>query len=167
MVAYAPVHCHDSRNPFNRVAPMKLPATIALTLGLTLGSGTFAQQEPDMIDTMRAMQYFLHKLSLSVDANNGNLADFYAHELEETIEDAQEIEAYHDQAIGKLTSAMLVPAFETLEKSLESGEHERARKRLEDLVDACNACHQATGYDYINIVVREENPYLQSFHPKE
>lgn len=146
---------------------MKLPAAVVLALGIAFGSSAFAQQEPVMIDTMRAMQYFLHKLSLSVAANNHELADFYAHEIEENIEQAQQIEAYHGHAIGELTSTMLVPAFETFEKSLDSGDQERIGKRLHDLVDACNACHQATGYEFIDIVVRDENPYLQSFHPRE
>lgn len=146
---------------------MKLSAAVVLALGIAFGSSAYAQQEPGMIDTMRAMQYFLHKLSLSVAASNHELADFYAHEIEENIEQAQRIETYHGQAIGELTSAMLVPAFETFEKSLDSGDQEKIGKRLDDLVDACNACHQATGYDFINIVIRDENPYMQSFSPKE
>lgn len=144
----------------------KLPIA-SLAFCLTVAPGAFAEQEPDTVDTMRAMQYFLHKLSLSVNAENAELADFYAHELEESIADARQIGSYHGHLIGELTGAMLEPAFEAFEASLATDGVAAVGEPMGQLVDACNACHQATGYDYIQIVLRDENPYLQSFSPQE
>lgn len=146
---------------------MKTLAIAGLAFCLTTTSGAFADQEPDTVDTMRAMQYFLHKLSLSVNAENAKLVDFYAHELEESIEDARQIGSYHGHPIGELTGAMLEPAFEAFEASLASGGVTAVGVQMDQLMEACNACHRATGYDYIHIVLRDENPYLQSFSPRE
>lgn len=147
---------------------MKAQLPLLLTIGLSLGTSTaLAEEEPDMIGTMGQMQLFLHKLSLSIDAGNTELADFYAHELEETIEVAESIETYHDIPVGQLTEAMLVPSFESFEKALDGDERERIESSMGDLIKACNTCHQATGYGFIHIQPSEFNPYMQSFEPRD
>lgn len=153
--------------PHDRLLEMKSLPMAGLAFCLTVATGAFADQEPDTVDTMRAMQYFLHKLSLSVNAENAELADFYAHELEESIADAGQIGSYHGHPIGELTGAMLEPAFEAFEAVLASDGVTAVGDQMDQLVKACNACHQATSYDYIQIVLRDENPYLQSFSPRE
>lgn len=138
---------------------------LSLTVLLCAGSVS-AEDEPDMIGTMGQMQLFLHKLSLSVEADNPKLTDFYAHELEENIEAAKRIDEYHDIPVGQLTEAMLVPSFEAFESALESDDPEQIRSRMGELINACNACHQATDYGFIHIQPSESNPYMQSFEPK-
>lgn len=139
-----------------------------LALGLVVASGApRAAGEPDMIATMGQMQLFLHKISLSVEAGNRELADFYAHELEETIEAAESIEEYHDIPVGELTAAMLTPGFEAFEAALDGDDAGQVESRMGDLIEACNACHQATGYEFIRIEPNDTNPYMQSFEPKD
>lgn len=143
-----------------------LAITLAFSLAIVLPAAQ-AEDEPDMIGTMGAMQTFMHKLGLSVAARNHELVDFYAHELEESIEAAESIERYHDIRVGELTEAMLVPAFEAFEQAVESKDHEIAGQRYESLIEACNACHQATGYGFIRIKSTDANPYMQSFEPDQ
>ena len=142
-----------------------------LIFGLALANGPAqAEDEPDIIGNMGSMQLFLHKISLSVAAGNRELADFYAHELEETIEAAESIEKYHDIPVGQLTEAMLTPTFEAFEKTLDGDGAEAAEKvdaQLGEVIKACNACHQATGYGSIHIQRNESNPYMQSFEPRD
>ena len=128
---------------------------------------THDAHQADIIAVMGQMQLFLHKISLSVNAGNLELADFYAHELEETIEAAESIEAYHDIAVGDLTASMLTPTFEAFEDALDGGKVSDVEARLETLIDSCNACHQATGYGVIHIAPNDTNPYLQSFQPRD
>lgn len=144
-------------------------SSLVLSLALSLGAAVSVQADeaPDMIDNMVAMQYFLHKLGLSLDAGHHELADFYAHELEETIEEAQKIETYHDHPIGELVTAMLLPPFEKLEDAVEENRTGLARSRFDEVVEACNACHAATGYEFIRIVPTDHNPFMQSFQPKD
>ncbi len=147
---------------------MKTPLALCLALGLVLASGpALAEEEPDMIGTMGSMQLFLHKISLSVEAGNRELADFYAHELEETIEAAESIEKYHDIPVGELTAAMLTPSFEAFEAALDGDDPGQVESRMGDLIEACNACHQATDYEFIRIETNDTNPYMQLFEPKD
>ena len=144
---------------------MKL-VCVLLFGGILATSAAHADQEPDLIDNMVAMQYFLHKLSLSVSAGNYELADFYAHELEETIEDAETISDYHGHPIGQLVTRMLVPTFDAFEDALDEGQHDDLADRLDQVISSCNACHSATGYDVIHIKRNAHNPYMQSFRPR-
>lgn len=146
---------------------MKTSLAFCLAFGLALANGPAqAEDEPDMIGTMGSMQLFLHKLSLSVAADNRELIDFYAHELEETIEAAESIEEYHDIPVGRLTEAMLVPAFEAFEEAVDE-DAAKLDRQLGDVIQACNACHQATGYEFIHIQRNESNPYMQRFEPRD
>jgi hypothetical protein len=141
-------------------------STLALSaLALLLGTIPAWSGEPGLAENMRAMQYYLHKLSLSVDARNQPLADFYAHELEETIEDAEKIDNYKGQPIGRLTKAMLVPSFDALEDAIEADDWNQTSERLDAVIHACNACHQTTGFGFIRIQRSSANPYMQSFEP--
>jgi len=146
---------------------MKAPLSLFLMLALSIAAGrALADDEPELIDTMGQLQLFLHKLSLSVDAGNIELADFYAHELEEAIEAAESIEAYHDIPVGRLTGSILTPTFEQLEQALDSGDMETIEPRLRGVVSACNGCHEATGYGFISIAPTPANPYMQRFEPR-
>jgi cytochrome c553 len=147
---------------------MKSLTACLLAAALLLGSATGrADESPDMIETMSQLQLFLHKLSLSVDAGNLELADFYAHELEETIEAAESIEAYHDIPVGRLTGSILTPTFETLEAALDGGDPEAVQSRLRGVISSCNGCHEATGYSFIRIAPNAHNPYLQNFEVRD
>lgn len=141
--------------------------TLPLALIYALASAPAQADEPDLIGNMGDLQRFSHKLDLSIVAGNVALADFYAHELEETIEATLEIESYHDQPIGELTQAMLVPAFERLEHALDAEPTDPAAldDAVRGYVAACNACHLSSGYGYIRIERTEANPFMQSFAP--
>jgi len=145
----------------------RLIATLFTATLCTMAMASEEGEDHDLIGNMGALQYFSHKLDLSIRARNRELVDFYAHEIEETIEATTEIEEYHGKPVGKLTEGMLAPAFERFEQALddESGSWETIGGRFGELVDACNACHQATEYGFINIQRTEANPYMQSFEP--
>jgi len=143
---------------------------IALSLLIAAAGSSLAADEAheaDIITTMGHMQLFLHKITLAVNAGNLELADFYAHELEETIETAESIEAYHDIAVGELTESMLTPTFEAFEQALDGSDVADVDSRVDNVITACNACHEATGYGMIRIERNETNPYMQSFEPRD
>lgn len=123
-----------------------------------------ADGEIQLVENMGHLQYFTHKMTLAIDAGNQPLADFYAHELEEYLEDTLKVESYHDKPIGKLAKAMLVPAFENVEKDIKAGDLKQASGKLDTMINACNACHNATGYGFIAIERRSDNPYMQKFN---
>jgi cytochrome c553 len=131
---------------------------------LTLGSASSGAAEPGLATLMERMQTYTHKLQLSITARNAPLAGFYLHELEETAEFiAEHIESYHDQPIGQLTEQMLMPAVELLEDAVDDGDWAASDQRFGAMLEACNACHVASGHGAVRIVPASGNPFAQDF----
>ena len=134
----------------------------ALALVLAIGSPAKADNV-ELVEAMTALQYFTHKTSLSVDARNAELAEFYAHELEEILEQLESVESYHGQPIAKLVESMLVPRFEKLEAQIKARDWSKSSDAVNDLIGSCNQCHQATQHGFIQIVRSADSPYFQRF----
>ena len=111
----------------------------------------------NFVSHMTQMQYFTHKLGLAVSARNRELEGYYVHEVEE----------YKGIPVGQLIRDTLLPTFEYLEKTLQTGDAEAADVAYDKLIEACNACHKAAKHEFIRIERRTDNPYLQGFTPAE
>lgn len=144
-------------------------AAVAAAIALGLAAAPTAAGEPGLAALMENIQTYTHKLQLSLEAGNPELADFYLHELEETTEYVVEnIESYDGHAIGKLMESMLLPALERLEKPLKSGKPDawpEIEQRFAEVIQTCNACHRATEHGYIQVAPARFNPYAQDFSP--
>jgi hypothetical protein len=121
---------------------------------------------PGLAMQMHYIQMWTHKLALSVEAENEELAGFYHHELEEAIEDLIEsIEEYDGYQIADLTQVMLVPALDAFEDALDGEDGwVVVKERFEALIQTCNSCHVATEHGYI--VINNgfgKNPFNQTF----
>lgn len=125
-------------------------------------------EEPELAVAMSQLQHFTHKLALSIEARNAELAAFYLHETEETAESIRDgIPEYDGFAIGPLVGSMLMPLVERLEEALERREWPAADQALTATVESCNACHEATQHGFIVIAFEPGvNPYMQSFAPR-
>jgi len=132
-----------------------------------LSSPESAAYTPGLAVQMKDMQYWTHKLGLSVDAENTALVGFYVHELEEAVADLiASIESYDGHAISQLTRTMLLPEVEQLERIVDGGDWAAARNAFSAVIQTCNVCHEATEHGYI--VITEgyaNNPFNQSFLP--
>jgi hypothetical protein len=153
---------------------MKLLVPVLILASLAAGCNGAAGPSPNaggpgLAESMALMQYYTHKLALSVDAGNGPLANFYLHELEEISEEtAANIPRYGGHDIGPLIEQMLLPFVEDLETAVRAGNWAEAVPGMRRLVDSCNACHAATNHAFILIrPATEINPYLQDFRPLE
>ena len=135
-----------------------------LTLSLLVGGLPLAKADNvELVEAMSALQYFTHKTSLAVDARNAPLAAFYAHELEEILEQLESVESYHGHPIAKLVEAMLVPSFEQLESAVKAEQWTQSSAAVDRLIDSCNQCHSATQHGFIQIERTTHNPYFQTF----
>ncbi len=144
-------------------AGMKSALLLMTLLG---GAGAYASGDddehgPGLIDHMGSMQYFSHKLGLSVAAGNKELASFYAHEIEETIEAVSHIKEFDGYPVGTMVEQILTPSVEQFEAVLE-GEGD-LRAAYGTILESCNQCHAATKHGYIKISFNENNPFNQSF----
>ena len=153
----------DAGKPRNRV-----PAVLAGVFCLVAVAAPALGDSPGLAILMERMQTYTHKLQLSVEARNEQLANFYLHELEETSEYvAENIPHYHDYPVGPLVREMLLPMIEELEEAVEAGEWTAADTRFADMLRACNACHVATQHGYVRIAPATGNPFAQDFSVAE
>lgn len=129
---------------------------------------TAAADDYDLVGAMSAMQTWTDKLGRAADAANWELVHFYLHELEEGADELVERDIiYHEKPIGQLTGVMLVPAIEQLESAADAQDSPLFASRYLDLINTCNACHDATGYPSIKITPPSPafNPWPQDFRP--
>ncbi len=147
-----------------------LTATLSLPITPAMAGDEPGEQEPfegmPLIVLMHNMQYYGHKLGLSVTAGNQALQHFYAHELEEVIEAVAEIDDYEGIAVHHVLGETLKPAFEALEEAIEGGDQVRVSTRYDALLESCNACHRAAGRPFVVIRRNDQNPYPQDFAPR-
>jgi hypothetical protein len=147
-----------------------------IALGTTLVAGLLAGTLPvaagdeghdlGLVTWMGRMQYYVHKLGLSLDAGNRALVGYYVHEVEEVIEEIEKIEDDDGVAVGSLVKKILVPAFEALEGAFDSGDRGRLDAGYDRLIGACNQCHESANRFYLVIERRHDNPYMQRFEPR-
>ena len=116
---------------------------------------------PHMADLHRQV----HKLGLSIDAQNGELADFYIKELGETITYvAGKFPEYDGHKVGALMPVMLNPYLTPLGKAIAAADWKAASPAYDTLIaSGCNGCHMATQHAFIKIERNKANPYGQSF----
>ena len=139
-------------------------AVAAMLVVASLGARASGEDDVHLVDMMSALQTFMHKTGLSLHAGNLELADFYLHETEEVLSEVGTIESYDGQPVGLLSAEMLGPAIHELEEAVDGESPEAARAAYQVVLEACNACHLATGFGFIKVVDKStENPYMQSF----
>lgn len=126
-----------------------------------------ARADSGLAALMHILQTHAHKLQLSVEARNGELAYFYLHELEETAaEIIAEVAEYDGYPIAALTREMLLPAVESLEEAVKARQWADSDARFTKLLKSCNGCHVVAGHGFIRIVPASGNPFAQDFAPR-
>ncbi|MBU6303153.1 MAG: hypothetical protein KGS60_16520 [Verrucomicrobia bacterium] len=139
------------------------------SLGLALHAQTPASDSdvPELALLMGDLQRLTHKLALSADAGNAELAAFYLHESQEQLRKIQrEAPEYENLPIAVLIDRMAHPAYAPLQEAIAAKDQERMVAGLDLIVQSCNACHVATQHGFIRITRGTEvNPFNQSFAP--
>ncbi|NRA00798.1 MAG: hypothetical protein HRU01_30290 [Myxococcales bacterium] len=118
----------------------------------------------ELATLMGRLQHHTHKLNLTLQAENLELARFY---LDETDQILQQIDArfpvYENFPVSSMVRAFAFPPLAALSDALHEEDWSDAARRYEELVAACNQCHRATAHPFIEIVVSTSNPFNQSF----
>jgi hypothetical protein len=154
-----------------RSAPLVLVFVMLLTAcnGGT-PTGDTAEDEPeDLLLLMVHAQRYFEKLHLSGEAENWELADIYAHELEE-IGEAMRDGGYeaHGTPLESLARGSFLPSIEQLEDAIDARDPAAFAARMETVAASCNSCHAASGYAAVRIIVPTDpgHPYAsQDFAP--
>lgn len=69
-----------------------------------------------------------------------------------------------DSEKGELMQEMMAPSFAALEEAVEHGNGTKFEKALAQTINACNACHSATGSSFIEVTLDVADP-LSLRHP--
>lgn len=133
-------------------------------------AATARDTEVELAPYMAQLQRLIHKLALSVDANNPPLAGFYTYEALEVLSDIQaEAPTYKGMPIALLIDANGRPPLEAMKRLLaQRGAPDRnaMRAALNQVVQGCNACHAGTQHPFIRITAEPgSNPFNQDFRP--
>lgn len=127
------------------------------------------QAAPELALLMGDLQRLTHKMALSADALNPELAAFYWHESLEQLKAIQtEAPEYERLPIALLVDRMALPAYAPFKAAIEEKpvNRERVMAALDGVIQSCNACHAATQHGFIRITRGTEvNPFNQSFAP--
>ena len=116
--------------------------------------------KPTFTDFMPNMAERIHVLHRAGDAGDWAVA---GHELAE-IKRLSALSGYIDAEKGTLMQSMMEPSFDALEDAIEHGNQDRLRTALEETVNACNACHVATGSPFVQVVLDAEKS-ISMRHP--
>jgi hypothetical protein len=128
------------------------------------GNGERMAIAPELADYMSHLQHHTHKLTLSVEAENDALAEFYLHEVGEVSEQIEHLFPEHDGIpVATLARELLDPQLAALDSALEASRWDAAKSGIDSLIDACNDCHAAAGHAFIRVERTSANPFNQSF----
>jgi hypothetical protein len=116
---------------------------------------------------MGDLQRLTHKLALSADAGNMELAAFYLHESQEQLRKIQtEAPEYENLPVALLIDRLAHPAYTPMQDAVTARDKARLMAGLDGIIQSCNACHTATQHAFIRITRGTEvNPFNQSFAP--
>lgn len=119
----------------------------------------------ELAKAMGYLQTFSHKLYLAGENENWELSEFYAHEIEETIEEIEKAKVVDEgYDISKLVGTMTNPSFEKVEKSIYEKDVKAFTDSYKLLVQSCNACHQTTKHQFIKIdIPKNKGIFNQDF----
>jgi hypothetical protein len=110
---------------------------------------------------MARMQTYMQKLHFAGQNENWNLAQFYTHELEETMEDIIDHNVVDEgQEISGLVKTMAFPNIEKLEKTIESKDKTSFVEGYQLLLRSCNNCHVASKHEFIKITTPKNEDFI-------
>ena len=126
------------------------------------------QEEVELAVLMGQLQHHSSKLGYAIQGRHAELADFYLHETEDSLEAIRDVETYEGMPIAHPVGVIMDPLLPPLEKAVDSADWGAARESYEALVAGCNRCHTATEHGFLVILPAEgEPPFDQLFTPRQ
>lgn len=127
------------------------------------------ETEPELALLMGDLQRLTHKMALSANEGNAELAAFYMHESLEQLQAIQEqAPVYEDQPVALLIERIALPAYQPFREAVTArpADKQRMLGALDGVIASCNQCHAAAKHPLIRITRGTDvNPFNQSFKP--
>ncbi len=109
------------------------------------------EAEFPLVESMTRFLYYTQKAGMAGKYQNWDLAAFYVHELEETVEYLVDNEVVYDGVEVSKLAKSLEPLIENLEKNVKEGNAVEFPKTYQTLIRNCNNCHISANKPYIVI----------------
>jgi hypothetical protein len=164
-----------SRNPNRLGANMKLRhLVLALLLALLIATPTQSQPAaggkayvPDLGDIMGAAQFRHFKLWFAGRSQNWELARYEIEQIRRSFEAAANYyPRLEDADLAAKFKVDGYAALDALKSAVEARSNAKFGAEFDTLTQACNACHRATHFAFIQIQVPTASPFSnQSFVP--
>jgi len=127
------------------------------------------ERPPELALLMGDLQRLTHKMALSANEANAELAAFYMYESIEQLKAIQEdVPEYEGQPVALFIDRLGLPAYDKFKEALavKPSDKERMLAGLDIIIQSCNQCHAATQHQIIRITRGTDvNPFNQSFKP--
>ncbi|MCU0469219.1 MAG: hypothetical protein MUF58_11485 [Arcicella sp.] len=115
---------------------------------------------PHLGQMMLSTQIYHTKLYYAGNEQNWDLAEFYTHELTESLEDIiHYYPEYEGLKIKELTTNTALKQVQNLEKAVEKKSLIEFQEGFTQLTNSCNACHVATQHPFIKIKTPEKGDF--------
>lgn len=125
-----------------------------------------ADQPEELAEYMSTLQRYTHKLSLAINAGNTELAAFYMHESLAQLDVIQEnFSEYETIPVALYVDRHGLSGYKPLKQLLkqEAPAPAKLSAAMDGVISSCNACHAASGFDFLKIKRNPNNPFLQDF----
>lgn len=110
------------------------------------------EDEVEVSNIMTNIQRHFGKLYFAGKAENWELAEFYAHEVEEAMEELEESHVVEDGInISQFMKIMGLTPLEHLDEAVDKKDITEFNAAYTAQIAQCNACHAATKHAYIQI----------------
>lgn len=116
------------------------------------------EMEFELADYMNKLQRHVNKLWFAGSAQNWELAQFYVHELEESMEAVEHAHLVENgMTLDPLMRNFGLKSLYKLKNAISSKESKAFDEAYDILITNCNNCHHATQYPFI-IIQKPRNP---------
>jgi len=112
--------------------------------------------KPGLGEFMSSIQVHHEKLWFAGTAQNWRLADFEIHEMMEAVDDIKE---YASDRPETKYIAMLQPAIDSLDKSIQQKSESMFTHSFILLTNTCNNCHTEVNYNFNKVKIPETPPF--------
>jgi hypothetical protein len=129
---------------------------LGITASATKTHASLASSESpgafEVVEYMGRLQRYAEKLYFSGAAGNVELAQFYAHELDEVAESLVGLKAVEEgRDLSVLVKVMLMPSIDSLAQGLKRDGLANFETHYAHMVQSCNRCHAAADHAFIRI----------------
>ncbi len=114
---------------------------------------------PGLGEFMSGIQLHAGKLWYAERASNWLLASYELHELGEAVDAVEGLHTTRNNVdISSVLQSIQGTQLAALEHSIVTEDHQGVKKSYNELLSACNGCHQSAGYGFIKIITPKSEP---------